>query len=339
MKTNKVLSIGLVIVAVTLGGCAPPKVLDPVSIKPNETVWVIPLDSDAQAQQTKFNSIDYLNQKKVAAKRIMIDKVKRNIGYSWQWWAIEWIPSVRVITVDRSLVTREWTDSTDTGTTTANQGIPVNTKDNIGLTIGLTVTVSIDEDDASTYLYYHGERTLADVCDQNIRSYAVAELNRQVSSMNLVDFQQNQAQIYAQLFKDAAATFKDKGITIQYLGNAEGWHFKDPTIQASINKSFIAQQDNKTAEMEQNAQKTRNATMILNNNNDNQIKIATAQAQADAANKLESVKDAVAFQNQVQVSLLEAQAKMAMATKWNGSMPANILPDNSPILLNLGTDK
>jgi hypothetical protein len=30
---------------------------------------------------------------------------------------------------------------------------------------------------------------------------------------------------------------------------------------------------------------------------------------------------------------------MAMATKWDGRMPANILPGTSPLLMNLGDGK
>ena len=334
---KKQLLIGLlgIAIAVSQTGCGPAKVLTPKEIKPNETAWVIPLDTLSQSGQAKFNSVDFLNQKKVASKRVMIDKVERTTGR--MWFNYEWIDAVRVITVDRSLVTREWTDNKETGTSSTSQGIPVNTKDNIGLIIGLTITANIDEDDASTYLYYHGERTLADVTDQNIRSFAVAELNRQVSSLTLTEFQTKQSEIYSNLFKDATATFKTKGITIQYLGNAEGWHFKDSKIQDSINASFIQQQDNKTAQMEQLATVTRNATKVLINSNENSIIVSTAQAQVDAATKLAAAKEASLFRNQLQIALIEAQAKMAMATNWNGKLPENILPESSPMLLNLGT--
>lgn len=167
---------------------------------------------------------------------------------------------------------------------------------------------------------------LADVTDQNIRSYAVAELNRQVSSMTLTEFQQNQAEIYSNLFKDAVATFKDKGITVQYLGNSEGWHFRDPAIQESINKSFIAQQDNKTAEMEQQAQKTRNTTLVMN-----------AEAQKNAAQELFAAQSAAQFQNELQIKMKMADAQLAMAQHWNGQLPTSILPNDSPLLLSLGT--
>jgi hypothetical protein len=312
--------LGLTLILGT--ACGPVKIPKLKSIGPNETAWVIPLDT-ATSAQAKFNSVEYLNQKKVAAKRVTIDAVERSTGR--MWFDYEWIDAVRVITVDRSLVTREWTDNHNTGTSAAKQGIPVNTKDNIGLTIGLTITVSIDEEDASTYLYYHGEKPLAAVTDENIRSYAVAELNKAVSSLELTEFQQHQAKIYNDLFTNAVAVFKEKGVKIQYLGNAEGWHFSNQSIQESINKSFIAQQDNKTAEMEQVATKTRNATLVLN-----------AQAQVEAAEKLLKAKEASELQNDLAIRRMSAETGLKMAEKWDGRLPANILPSNSPLLMNLG---
>ncbi len=304
-------------------GCAPVKVLDVKEIKPNETAWAIPLDGSSQAGQVKFNSVEFLNQKKIASKRVMIDKVERSIGR--MWFDIEWIPAVRVITVDRSLITREWTDSTNTGTSKKQEGIGVVTKDSVQLRVGLTVTASIDEDDASTYLYYHGERTLSDVMDQNIRSFAVAELTRQYGDLTLADAQTKGTQIYAALFADAKSAFKAKGITVQYLGNAEGLTYSDPKVQAAINQSYQASQDAKTAQAEQDAQKIRNATKVL-----------VSQADADAASKMFAVQEASKFNNALQISLLEAQARMKMAEKWSGTLPANILPSDSPLLLNMG---
>lgn len=322
-KTNLVIAFASMLM---LTQCGDPKVLDVKEIKPNETVWVIPLDAESKSGQAKFNSVDYLNQRKVAAKRIMIDKVSRSTGR--MWWDYEWIPAVRVITVDRSLVTREWTDNESTGTSKGHQGIPVNTKDNIALTVGLTITTNIEEEDSSTYLYYHGEKPLDKVTDENIRSYAVAELNRKVSGMLLTEFQANQNQIYVDLFTDAAKAFKEKGVTIQYLGNAEGWHFADKSIQESINKSYIAEQDNITAQKEQAATRTRNETLVQ-----------TAQATADAAKKLFDAREASEFQNQLEIKKMGAQASLKMAEKWSGALPTNILPSNSPLLLGLGDKK
>lgn len=313
MKNKISLLFGALAVA-SLTACAPVKILDVVEIKPNETAWAIPLDALSQGGQVKFNSVDFLNQKKVASKRIMVDKVSRSIGR--MYWDIEWIPATRVIRVDRSLVTRAWTKEQDIG---------VVTKDSVQLRVGLTITASIDEDDASTYLYYHGERSLGDVIDQNIRSFAVAELTKEYSQLGLSEAQTKGTDIYAKLFEDAKVTFKAKGITVQYLGNAEGLSYADAKVQDSINRRYMVEQDTKTAEMEQNAQKIRNQTTIL-----------TATATAEAAQKTFSAKDASELQTELQIRQLEAKAKLTMAERWNGTLPANILPSNSPLLMNLG---
>src|SRR6266404_7924402 len=282
MKISKTFSWILWLVALILvtAGCKPVKVLDVKEIKPNETAWAIPLDAASDSGQVKFNSVEFLNQKKVASKRIMVDKVERSIGR--MPWDIEWLPATRVITVDRSLVTREWTDGATTGTSAGREGIGVVTKDSVQLRVGLTITASIDEDDASTYLYYHGEKPLADVMNQNIRSFAVAELTKEYSDMNLSQAQTNSTAIYNRLFEDAKVAFKAKGITVQYLGNAEGLTYSDPKVQDSINRSYTVQQDQKTAEMEQAAQKVRNETKIL-----------TSLAEAQAEQQEQEVKNKV----------------------------------------------
>ena len=99
-------------------------------------------------------------------------------------------------------------------------------------------------------------------------------------------------------------------------------------MQAAINGSYQAAQDAKTAQAEQDAQKIRNATKVL-----------VSQADADAASKMFAVQEASKFNNTLQISLLEAQARMAMATKWSGNLPANILPSGSPLLLNMGSSE
>ena len=343
---NKIKTIiGMLVAVFVLTACGPAKVLDIKEIKPNETCWVIPLDSSSLGGQVKFNSVDFLNQRKVSAKRIMIDKVERSTGRLWSDY--EWIPAVRVITVDRSLVTREWTDSDKTGTSGRNEAIRVVTKDSVKLKVGLTITASIDEDDASTYLYFHGEKSLADVVDQNVRSFAVAELTKEYSQMSLSEAQTNGPSIYTKLFADAVGVFKAKGITIQYLGNAEGLEYDDPAVQAAINASYTAQQDAKTASQEQAAKKIRNETLVMTQlaaaqaeagaqEVRNRVTVETAQAQADAAKALLAAKDASQFQNELKINLTLAQAKATLAEKWQGNLPSQIMPEGSQFLLNLG---
>ena len=322
---RKICSLKVVAILSALAGlssCAPYKTLDVVEVQSNETAWAIPLDAMSQSGQVKFNSVDFLNQKKVATKRIMVDKVQRSTGR--MYWSIEWLPSVRVIKIDRSLVTRQWTDGTK-DRHDDDYGIGVVTGDSVKLRVGLTITASIEEDDASTYLYYHGARSLEQVLDQNVRSFAVSELTKEYSNLSLQEAQTEGDKIYERLFQSAKTAFKAKGVTIQYLGNAEGLTYADPNVQEAINRTYLAEQDAKSAAQEQLARKIRNQTEILN-----------AETQANSAKKLLDAKEATMFQNELTVKLLTAQAQMKMAEKWSGQMPSSIIPSNSPMLMNLG---
>lgn len=288
---NKLVIAGLVVLSSVMIGCGPAKVLDVVDIAPNETVWVVPLDSQSQSGQVKFDSVEFLNQKKISTKRVMVDKVSRSTG--WMWWDYEWIPVVRVIKVDRCLVTKEWTDDEKSGTKAKKEGIGVQTRDSIKLRVGLTITASIDEQDASTYLYYHGEQPLSNVIDKNVRSFAVAELTDEYSKLTLTEAQTSTTTIYKNLFEAARKVFKEKGITIQYLGNSEGLTYADEKVQDGINKSYLAEQDVKTANQEQLSATIRNKTKVM-----------TAEAEADAAKKTFEVKDASSLNNELQIKLI-----------------------------------
>jgi hypothetical protein len=243
------------------------------------------------------------------------------------WWSYEWIPSIRVIKVKRSLVSREWTPP-DKGTAQKDESIPVVTKDSIQLGVGLAVTAYIEEEEAATYLYYHGVTPLAQVMDSNLRNWCVAELTKAYGTMELAEAQTNFPVIFAKVFQEAQKFFKTKGISVQQLGNAEGYEFKNPKIQDSINSTFIAEQDNKTAAMEKQAQDTRNLKLV-----------ASAKARRETAEELFKAQEAAKLQNQLEIQLLHAKAALAMATNWDGKLPANILPADSPLLMNLGATK
>lgn len=111
MKINVVRSVPsllpvfLVLAVALVVGCGPARVMPLDNVGPNETAFVIPLEGNG-TEQEKFESIKYLEGRKVASKRIEIPVRQRDTGYGW--WNYEYVPMVRVVKVDRSLVTREW---------------------------------------------------------------------------------------------------------------------------------------------------------------------------------------------------------------------------------------
>lgn len=312
----------LLLTAICLSGCGPARTDVFMEVGPNETAFVIPLQGDNVGSQGKFNSAEYLNSKKVAAKRIAIPLVEKSTGRAW--YDYEYIPGVRVIKVNRAMVSREWSPPA-TGTNKKDESIPVVTKDSIQLGVGCAITAFIEEEDAATYLYYHGEAELSKVMDQNVRNWCVSELTREYGQLELNQAQTNFPAIFSRVFQDARTYFKTKGISIQQLGNAEGYEFKRPEIQKALNATFIAEQDNKTAQQEKIAQDTRNQKIL-----------ASARTQREASEEIFKAQEAAKLQNQLEIQLMQSKAAMEMATKWNGALPANILPANSPLLLNLG---
>ena len=305
-------------------GCLKPPLVDKfVEVGPNETVFVIPLQGDNKASQGKFDSAEYLNTKKVAAKRIQIPMTEKKVGrFAYE---IEWIDAVRVIKVNRSMVSREWSPPSNAGE--KDSSIPVVTRDSIQLGVGCAVTAFIEEEDAAEYLYYHGETPLAEVMDNNVRNWCVSELTKAYGQMDLQQAQTNFPAIFQKVFSDAKSFFKTKGISILQFGNAEGYEFKKPEIQKALNATFIAEQDNKTAAQEKLAQDERNKKLL-----------ASAQTERLAAEELFKAREAATMKNSLEIQQMEAKAKLEMAQKWNGQLPANILPSNSPLLMNMGAN-
>jgi len=54
-----------------------------------------------------------------------------------------WMPMVKVIKVDRSPITREWTKKRESGSSAKDQAIAVESLESIGFSAGATITVTI----------------------------------------------------------------------------------------------------------------------------------------------------------------------------------------------------
>src|SRR4051812_9191016 len=244
-------------------------------VAPNETAFVIPL-SGSKEEQEKFKSLDYLKSAKVSAKRIQIPTVQHNTGYGPTDY--NWMPMVKVIKVDRSPITREWTRRTHSGSSAKDQAIAVESLESIGFSAGATITVSIKEEDAPTFLYYYFGKKLDDVVDQNVRSFVQMILSREFGNLALSDCMKEKAKIFDMCFTEAKTLFAQKGITIEYFGSTEGLEYDDPKIQEAINKKFVAQNDILIAKQEALAAEERNKISVAKAHTDAEIRIANAKA-------------------------------------------------------------
>ena len=143
-----------------------------VEIDTSETGFLIPLEGDG-TQQAKFQSEDYLKQRKVAAKRVQI----------LHRWSQEgrisnngrWIPTVRLVKVNRSPITREWMSTENAAgvgsrrPSQTDKAIWIESGDSVGFSMGFNCTAFISEEDAAKFLYWYPSGSLTEVMDREIR--------------------------------------------------------------------------------------------------------------------------------------------------------------------------
>lgn len=315
------LFIALITVFVmTAISCGPPKLERIVEVAPNETAFVIPLEGDTKDKQMKFESVQYLEERKVAAKRISLPL--RRIKTGRMWWQYEWIPTVRVVKVDRSPVTVELT---------GNGRFKVETAESIDFHVGAAYTAAIKEQDTAKFLYNYPSKSLRDLMGQNIRNYFAGQVSGEFGEHPLETARGMKGKVTKIATKAAESYFKEYGITIHHFALMGGLDFTDPKIQAAINRDFESAMLIGVKENETQAQANINKKMV-------------EQAKAERVQAEEFAKAAEARQKQIalEVSLKNAEAKIMraqaakiFAERWNGALPEKMMPSDSSFLMNM----
>ncbi len=327
--------VGLLCLAGLTGCMKPYDKPEFVEIDTSETGFLIPLEGDA-TQQAKFQSENYLKERKVATKRV-------HITHRWSQegrltWDGRWIPAVRLIKVNRSPVTREWiTPQGPAATGQAFRGaandraIWIESADSVGFSMGFTCTAFIAEDEAARFLYWYPSGSLADVMDHEVRG-RVQQAAAEVAAKYSLDVLRAKKQEIADAVKnDLTAFFAARGVTVTTVGMFGGMTYENPEIQKSIDQTFIAQQLKVVAEAKFEAQKKENERIELEANAVAEkarreamgladAKKTTAAAEAEAIREVNRALNE-AQQNPVLYSLKALEVEKARVEKWDGRYP------------------
>lgn len=363
-----VLLLAAVFMAVGSTGCIKPyDVPEFVEIQHHETGYLIPLEGANQEGQAKFDSKEFLEENKVAIKRIQIPhrwvKTGRlpNTG--------KYMDTVRLVVVNRSPVTREWTADADGGTSKKDQAIWLESRDSIGFSLGFNCTAFIDEgEDTSSFLYMY-PTTIADttvqdvdksvaglahVMDSEIRARVQMLANTIAAKYDLDDLRARKTEILAAVRngiseeKDSEGNvlqerligtiehFQTRGITITNLGQFGGFEYEEPEIQNAINQTFVAQQEKVRTEAAFEAQQKKNERIELEAkaiaNKDREI----ARGKADGIRFVaEATKEA--GQDPLFIQLKQLEVETQRIEKWDGKYPLNLMTlgdgEGSPTLM------
>jgi len=322
--------LSVLMITAVCAACGPAKIEPIKEIKENETAFLVPLegaakDAEGNLIQHKFMSVDYLNQAKVAAKRVVIPVRKRVVG---KWPKLlgqfKWIPTMKVITVVRTPETREWTQEIETGTKKRDEALAAESSDSIAFRAGSTITAMIMEEDSAKFLYYFSGKPLTIIVDENVRGVVQSVLGEEFGSRTLDMCRSEKSVIFEIAFNAAKKHFKPLGVTIMNLGHVEGLKYDDDDIQTAINDNF---------KEEMNIIKKRNEKLAQVEINLKEESIATSKK--NQALEFAKAAEAQIKQVHLEIAKIEAQAKLNMSVNWNGQLPEKILPSGSNLLLGL----
>ena len=300
-KTKKLLLVGLIVgVMGSATACVKPyDTPEFYTIEASQTAFLIPLVGDTTSQAS-FESEELHAQAKVATKEVQIPHRWVQTGrFGWQG---EWRPSAKLIVVERTPETREWSSAKDNGTSAKNQAIYAESKESIGFSVGMNCSAQIyTEDDAVKFLYSYNNKTLEQIMDSEIRARVESKFVEECAKYSLNEILVNKEQIMNTVREDVTNYFGDKGITITVLGMKDGIEYEDEAIQAAINEKFSSEQK------------------LVTQENNNKVIISKAEAEAEAQ-RIEAEAEADA-NKKIAESLTPELIEKQKIEKWNGDVP------------------
>ena len=227
-------------------------------ILPNELAFFIPDVGANRDTQAKFGSLDYLEQNKVAAKRFIIPHAK--FAGSGSLWSDFYVPTGRLIVVDRTPYNREWVAARDRGTSTRNEFFPCQSQEGLNITAEVAIATSVSEENAARFLYWFGVKppqgdrsnpaviftsvyygkSLAEVMDSVGRGKVQALVCHEIGARSFDTVNKEVNAIMDTVEKNAGAFFAAKGITLDYIGWAGTLAF-DKDVQQAVNDRYTAE--------------------------------------------------------------------------------------------------
>lgn len=272
---------------------------DPFFILPSESAFFIPDVGANKDSQASFGSEQYLKENKIAAKRFNVTHVKLPAtgGYLESDY---YVPTGRLIILDRTPVNREWVAAAHRGTSTGDQSFPCQTSEGLDYKVGIAISAFVTEDNAAKFLYWFGvnapagdrskpeviftsvyyARSLSQIMDTVVRSKVQALVCTEVVKRTLDKANGDMAAMMTGIEVSVKAYMDSRGISLDFVGWADTAEF-DHAVQTAINRRYIADKDAAIAA---------------------QLGPVVGTLQAVAA----------------------AEATRTFATKWNGALPAQV---------------
>jgi hypothetical protein len=279
-----------------------------VTIEASQTAFLIPLVGDT-TEQASFQSEELLANAMVATKEVQIPH--RWVQTGRRDWSGEWRAAAKLIIVERTPETREWSSERTSGTSSKNQAIYAESSESIGFSVGMNCSAQIyTENDAVKFLYSYNNKTLEEIMDSEIRARVESKFVEECANFTLNEILSSKEKIMTAVREDVTTYFADKGITITVLGMKDGIEYDDPEIQKAINEKFSSEQ------------------LLTTQENNNKVIISKAEAEAKAL--LIATEAEAEANRKLAESLTPELINKQRLEKWNGVLP-QIVSDSTVI--------
>ncbi len=227
-----------------------------VSIMPNESAFWIPETGGNKDSQVSMDSESYYQANKIALTRFVIPHAKLTNTGGWIGFD-SYVPTGRMIIVDRAPYYREWTMSDKRGTSAKDESAPCQTKEGINITTEIGISTSVAEANSAKFLHFFGVnnpvgdrsdpqvifasvyygRSLAQVMDTIGRGLIHTAVCREIGSRGFDEANAAANEIMDKVSKETGKFLADRGITLEYMGWAGTWTF-DQDIQRAVNDAY-----------------------------------------------------------------------------------------------------
>lgn len=313
---------------VSSSGCRKP--FEPVKLEQigtSEEGFLIPYTGDGK-EQAAANSEEYYEKNLVYLKQVRIPQQWVAKGYETWGWDGEWQDAAKLIKVDRSPVTREWTADENSGTSNKNEAIWVMTSDQVEFSTGWTITARIEGQKAAvTFLHNYPAGTLKDVLDTEVRAKLQAVFGLEVTDLPMEELRKNSTPHIKNTVKEVTEFFEKRGIAITNLGITGGFVYKDKSIQETMVKVFNAEQQKALATAASVAQAEKNKTVLSEAKGKAEALMLETKAKSDAVKLMADatmyeIEKAAKDPNYFRVKQLEIEK--TRWEKWSGQFPTTL---------------
>lgn len=258
MKTLLVASILSLLAMPAYAFYSATDVTEAYGILPNHTAFWVPGTGDTKSNQAQMETEEFYKANKVPGKFFIIPHVKLS-GSTYMGWD-KYIPTGRLIVVDRAPYFHEWTKKGRGTGADKDESFPCHSRDNIEVATEMSLASSVTEDNAAKFLYYFGVnqpkgdaaspeviftsvfegRSLAQVMSGWGRGEIQSRVCRHILEHTVEDLALNGNEVLNAIQDEARKFFGTFGVTIEYVGWAGGFTYP-PEVSAAINTRFAAE--------------------------------------------------------------------------------------------------